>query len=193
MLELLLLALCAGIIVKAVDWMDDDQKSRHPAKYPLAMLYGSMIGYLIGVAPFSALFLAAVAGQVFAKKFDTTAHRIGLAFTMLIILSTGMPQLDAWVFLFFLVAAFLDEIDYVGNLRWMTEWRPFLKIAAFLFVFMGRFDYFLAIIAFDLGYEAFRVLSARKKDEATGPAPGRKQNPKNRKPAKSPSKKMQNP
>jgi hypothetical protein len=163
MIEFLLLAFCAGIIVKAVDWMDDDQTLAHPAKFPLAVLYGSLIGYLIAVSPFSVLFLAAVAAQVFAKKFDTTAHRIGLASAMVIILLLGVPQLETAVFLLFLVAAFLDEIDYVGNLRWMNHWRPFLKVAALSFMFLGRADYFIAIVAFDLGYEAFRVVSALPK------------------------------
>ncbi len=174
MLELLLLALCAGIIVKAVDWMDDDQKAAHPAKYPLAVLYGALIGYMIGTASFSVVFLAAVAGQVFAKKIDTAAHRLALATAMLSVLLFGMPQLDAGIFLFFLFAAFLDEIDYVGRLRWLTDWRPFLKVAAFLFVLAGRFDYFLAIIAFDLGYEGFRVLAGRKKENSEKPPSAKK-------------------
>ena len=42
MLELLLLAFCAGVIVKAVDWMDDDQPGKHPAKFPLAVLCGTL-------------------------------------------------------------------------------------------------------------------------------------------------------
>jgi hypothetical protein len=163
MLELLLLALCAGVIVKAVDWMDDDRPGKHPAKYPLAALYGILIGYLISLSPFSVLFLAAVAAQVFATKVDTTAHRVGLAAAMLTILALGLPTIDIPVFIIFLVAAFLDEIDYVGTLRPLTEWRPFLKLAALAFALIGRYEYFLAIIAFDLGYEIFRFVATKQK------------------------------
>jgi hypothetical protein len=174
MLELLLLAFCAGIIVKAVDWMDDDQIADHPAKYPLAALYGTLIGYMIAVSPFSILFLAAVAAQVFATKVDTTAHRIGLAAAMLVILAIGIPVIDIPVFIIFLVAAFLDEIDYVGNLRPLTEWRPFLKCAALAFALFGRYEYFLAIVAFDVGYELFRFIASKsgaKKPETKGSKP----------------------
>jgi hypothetical protein len=161
MLELLLLAFCAGLIVKAVDWMDDDQSIPHPAKYPLAVLYGALLGYMIAAAPFAMLFLAAIAAQVFAKKVDTTAHRIGLAATMLIVLAIGIPSMDMALFIFFLVAAFLDEIDYIGSLRPLTEWRPFLKLAGFAFVFLGKPEFFLGIIAFDIGYELFRFIAAK--------------------------------
>ena len=58
------LALVAGIVVKVVDWLDDNRKSKSPVKYLLAIIYGALIGYLISVAPFSALFLAAVVAQV---------------------------------------------------------------------------------------------------------------------------------
>ncbi len=167
MLELLLLAFCAGVIVKAVDWMDDDQPGKHPAKFPLAVLYGVLIGYLISVSPFSVLFLAAVTAQVFATKVDTAAHRVGLAAAMLTVLALGIPSIDIPVFIIFLVAAFLDEIDYVGNLRPLTEWRPFLKLAALAFALVGQYGYFLAVIAFDLGYALFRFVASKQKKPLT--------------------------
>ncbi len=163
LLELLLLAFCAGVIVKAVDWMDDDQPGKHPSKYPLAVLYGVLIGYMISLSPFSVLFLAAVAAQIFATKVDTVAHRVGLAAVLITVLAIGIPSIDIPVFIIFLVAAFLDEIDYVGNLRPLTEWRPFLKLAALAFALVGQYDYFLAVIAFDLGYEFFRYIAMKRK------------------------------
>jgi hypothetical protein len=169
MLELLLLAFCAGAIVKAVDWLDDDAKSPHPSKYALAALYGGVIGYLIAVAPFSVMFLAALAAQVFAKKVDTLAHRVGLAIAMLVVLATGMPNPDMWLFLMFLTAAFLDEMDYVGALRPLTDWRPFLKLAAFIILLEGKPEYFLAIILFDIGYEMFRLAAGRQAPKKAKP------------------------
>jgi hypothetical protein len=138
--------------------MDDDRRSAHPSKYALAALYGLLIGYLISVSSFAILLLAALAAQVFAKKVDTTAHRIGFLTAALSLLVFGIPVMEMPVFIIFLVAAFLDEIDYVGSLRWVTDWRPFLKCAALAFVLVGRWDYFAGIIAFDVGYEALRFV-----------------------------------
>lgn len=160
-----LLAFLAGVIVKAVDWMDDDAVGNHPAKYPLAILYGCLIGYIIALSPISMLFLAAVAAQVFAKKVDTTAHRIGLAAVMLVVLAIGIPPIDMPLFILFLAAAFLDEVDYVGKLRFITDWRPFLKVAALVYAIWGGWDYFIGIIVFDIGYELFRLISAKKAPE----------------------------
>jgi len=157
------LAFFLGIIVKAVDWLDDTKKSKNPLKYLFAIIYGLGIGYLISTASFSMLFLAAVVAQVFAKKIDTAAHRLGVLATALGILSFGFPPFDPAVFVYFLVFAFLDEADYIGKLRPLTEYRPFLKVAAFAFILLGRWDYFAGIIAFDVGYELFRLLQTNKK------------------------------
>jgi len=154
MLGLLLLALIAGFLVKLVDWLDDDAKSRHPVKFLFALIYGAIIGYLISVASFGMLFLAALVGQVFARKVDTLAHRVGFLVAALSMLCLGIPVFDALPFVVFLVAAFLDEADYVGKLRPLNDWRPFLKLTPLLFVVVGRWDYFAGIIAFDIGYEA---------------------------------------
>lgn len=157
------LALIAGFLVKWVDWLDDDKKSAHPAKYALAILYGALIGWLISTASFSALFLAAMAGQVFALKVDTAAHRLALAVAILAALAAGFPPLDVPLFLFFVVFAFLDEADYVGKLRPLTEYRLMLKLAALIPIAWGRWDFFVAIIAFDFGYALFEWLQAKRK------------------------------
>jgi len=157
------LALVAGILVKVVDWLDDDRKSKGPVKYALAIVYGAIIGYLISVAPFSALFLAAVVAQVFARKIDTVAHQLGVLASAIAIAFFGFPALDVPLFAFFLVFAFLDEADYIGRMRPLVEYRPFLKIAALAPAVWRRWDYFAAIIAFDVGYEVYRLLKKDKK------------------------------
>lgn len=156
------LAFVAGFIVKIVDWLEDDKKSRNPGKYVLALIYGVLIGYLIGTASFSMIFLAALVAQVFARKIDTTAHLLGFAASVLSLLFFGVPALDMAFFFAFLVLAFLDEVDFVGKLRPLTDYRLFLKIGAAVPLLIGRWDYFAGIIAFDAGYELFGYLSKRK-------------------------------
>lgn len=166
------LAFVAGFIVKAVDWLDDDKKSRHPLKYALGAVYGALIGHLIAAATFSVLFLAALVAQVFARKIDTAAHRVGFLTAALSLLFFGVPVLDLRLFIYFLVFAFLDEVDFIGRLRPLTEYRLFLKIGALVPILMGRWDYFAGIMAFDIGYWIFEYILATK----TG-------KPKKRKPA----------
>ncbi len=151
-------AFVAGLLVKTVDWLDDERKSKNPLKYILGAVYGIVIGYLIGNASFSLIFLAALIAQVVARKIDTVAHRIGFAASILTAVFFQVPSIDLYVLGYFMVLAFLDEIDYMGKLRPLTRYRPFLKVGALPLVLLGRLDYFIGIMAFDIGYELFNVL-----------------------------------
>ncbi len=153
------LAFVAGVLVKLVDWMVDDRKKDSVLKYPIAVAYGLMIGYLIGNASFSVLFLAALIAQVFARKIDTVPHKIGFAVAILSLLAFGFPPLDIPLFAFFLILAFLDEADFIGKLHPITEYRVILKAGALAMLIFGRWDYFAGIICFDIGYEALRRLT----------------------------------
>ncbi|MEW6722551.1 MAG: hypothetical protein AB1324_04775 [Candidatus Micrarchaeota archaeon] len=159
MLEQFVLAFVAGLLVKCVDWLDDVRKSAHPVKFALAAGYGVAIGYLIGVSGFSLLFLAALFAQVFARKIDTAAHRLGFALSILSLAYFGFPAIDFPLFAFFLIMAFLDEMEYVGALKPLSDYRPFLKLAGLAMVPFGRWEFFVGIMAFDLGYELFALLS----------------------------------
>jgi len=150
----LLLAFLAGICVKAVDWIDDEKKGRYIIKWPLAIIYGGLIGYLISAASFSTIFLSALFAQVFARKIDTHTHVLGFAFAILSLFYLGFPDLDLLLFGFFLLLAFMDEMEYFGRMHWIMEYRPILKVGALLMLAFGRIDYFLGIMAFDIGYMA---------------------------------------
>ncbi len=158
------LAFLSGILVKSVDWLDDVKKSKSPARFVLAIAYGLLLGYVIGTSSFSAIFIAAIAGQILARKVDTAAHRLGVAIAALSLILFGFPTFDVWLFLVFLFLAFMDEMDYVGRLRPLNTFRPFLKAGALIPALLGVWDYFIGIIAFDAGYELFR-LAVREKDE----------------------------
>lgn len=156
-----ILAFAAGILVKAVDWLDDDAKSRHPLKFALAISYGLFIGLIIGTASFAMIFLSALMAQVFARKIDTPAHRVGFAVSIISLLYFGFGSIDIPLFSFFLLLAFLDEVDFVGPLRPLTDYRPFLKVGSLAMVMFGRIDYFIGIILFDMGYVLFETAAMR--------------------------------
>ncbi|HID72616.1 TPA: hypothetical protein EYP38_01630 [Candidatus Micrarchaeota archaeon] len=154
-------ALVAGFLVKIVDWIDDDKKGKNPIKWPLAVIYGLLIGYLIGTASFSVLFLAAVVAQVFAKKIDTRAHMLGIAATAISMLYFGLQPIPLNFFAYFLILAFLDEADFIGRLRPLEKYRLVLKVGAAMMILVGRWDFFIAILSFDFGYELFDYLQKR--------------------------------
>lgn len=157
------IAFLSGIFVKAVDWIEDEEGGKSPLKWLLAVLYGITIGCLISTASFSMIFLAALFAQIFARKIDTPAHGLGVASAIITMFLMTLPPLEMSFFVVFTILAFLDEIEYVGRLSPLSEYRPFLKVGAFVPVLWGRFDYFLGIIIFDMGYEAYRFARKRMK------------------------------
>lgn len=156
-----ILALLAGTAVKAVDWLEDDIKSRSFARYALAVVYGTLIGYVISTSSFGVIFLAALVGQVFARKVDTVSHRVGLFVAAASLLWLGFPPLDIGLFAIFVFLAFMDEMDYIGRLRFLEDWRLFLKLGALVPAIAGVWDYFIGVMAFDIGYEGFRWAAGR--------------------------------
>ncbi|MBD3210928.1 hypothetical protein GF318_06130 [Candidatus Micrarchaeota archaeon] len=147
-----ILAFFTGVLVKTVDWLDDDIKSKHPIKFVLAALYGLGIGYLISNASFAMLFLGVLVAMVFARKIDTLAHRLGFLVASLSLLFFGLPEIVIYLFVYFLLLGFLDEIDFIGRWRLLETYRPLLQIGSLALVLIGRWDFFFSIIAFDIGY-----------------------------------------
>ncbi|MBI5047202.1 hypothetical protein HZC07_05750 [Candidatus Micrarchaeota archaeon] len=155
-------ALIAGILVKIVDWLDDDKKSTHPIKFLFAIFYGALIGYLISTASFSTLFLAGLFAQVFARNIDTTAHKIGFLTSIIAMFVFGLPlTIDIVIFGYFLILAFMDELKLFGSLEIFSEYRLFLKLGTLPFIFFGRFDYLIAILCSDFGYVLSEFLAHR--------------------------------
>ena len=161
------LALLCGIVVKIVDYIDDDLRSKNPIKFVLAIIYGILVGYLIGNASFSLVFLAALIAQALARKIDTRAHQLGFLVAVLSLLAFSFPSLDWPLFVLFVVAAFLDEIEFVGALNLFTKYRLFLILATIISIFdTSKIDYFIAIVLFDLGYVGINsILGKRYKNK----------------------------
>jgi len=181
LLVLLALAFFAGLLVKIVDWLDDERKAPVWTTIPPAVVYGAIIGYLISTAPFSVIFLAALLAQVFARKVDTLAHRIGFIIAAISLIYLGFPSFDMVLLGAFLLLAFLDEIDFVGKLRPLNDWRPFLKIGSLAPAVVGDWSYFAGIISFDVGYLLVaKIIEEPRKKQKGGSAPKLEKAPKTR-------------
>jgi hypothetical protein len=176
----LILAFIAGLIVKSVDWIDDEKlrsnfsalkidsdfqynerKGKYIIKWPLAIVYGVLIGYLISQASFSTIFLAALFAQVFARKIDTHTHVLGFVVALFSLFYFGFPAVEIILFVFFILLAFMDEMRLFGKWKSVHELRPFLKVGAALLIPFGRIDYFLGIMVFDFGYVLFDFAQKR--------------------------------
>lgn len=156
------LAFITGIFVKWVDWIEDEEKGKSKLKYPLAVVYGLLIGYLISMAPFSEIFLGALVAQVLARKIDTAAHILGFIVAIASLMFFGFPEIILSFFGFFLILAFLDEQEFGGRFKSISKYRPLLKLGSLLLLLFGRWEYPLAILLFDGGYLLFQKLKEKK-------------------------------
>lgn len=153
-----ILAFVSGFLVKWVDWIEDDRKGEGYLKFILAIAYGLIIGYLISQTSFTELFVGAAIAQIFARKIDNISHAVGIVATIAAVLFFGVPVLHLSFLFYFVILAFLDEQEYIGRYRRITEWRLFTKVGAVLLIFIGRYDYAIAILLFDGGYVLFTEL-----------------------------------
>lgn len=170
-----ILAFISGILVKWVDHIEDDTNRKKIEKWPIAVFYGIVIAYLISKASFSMLFFGALTAQIIANKIDKTAHVVGVITSLFVLLFFGFPEMNLIFFLIFLVFAYLDEQAFNNNskvlnriilnriLKFFADYRLFLKLAAFLFIILGRWDFFIAILLFDMGYLITNAILLRTK------------------------------
>jgi len=154
-----ILAFISGQLVKWVDNIEDDTKGKKIEKWPMAIFYGIVIGYLISKASFSMLFFGALTAQILANKIDKPAHVIGVIASLFVLLFFGFPEMNLTFFLMFLVFAYLDEQTFKTKskvlnriLKFFTDYRLFLKLIALALIALGRWDFFIAVILFDVGY-----------------------------------------
>lgn len=156
MIEILATAFVAGLLVKWVDWIEDEKGGKNKIKYFLAMLYGAGIGYLISVQAVSALFLGALLAQIFARKIDTLAHIIGFLTAIFVAGAVGLPDQNISFLFLFCVLAVLDELRG-WRVPGFEEYRLLLPAgAAITAIIFARWEYFAAIAVFDLGYACFK-------------------------------------
>jgi len=147
-----ILAFLDGVAVKIADWLEDEKKDKSPVKLFFGVGYGIILGYLVSVSPFSALFFAALVAQVFAGKIDEVAHRLGLGIAVVTIAFFGLPQMDYSMFIYFLVLACLDEMEFAGIFGVLSENRLFLLVGSLPMIVLrpGGWVYPAGILAFDI-------------------------------------------
>ncbi|MFH1222695.1 MAG: hypothetical protein V1492_06460 [Candidatus Micrarchaeota archaeon] len=169
------LAFFAGLLVKWVDWLDDDEKSKSPLKYVLALAYGLLIGYLISTSSFGEAFLGALLAQVFARKVDTKAHMLGFAVAVLALPFFGFPPASLLFIAYFFLLAFMDEDAFGARFSLFEGHRPILELGALLLLLIGRWDYAAGIFLFDIGYLLLgKYMSSKAGKKLAGSAPKRK-------------------
>ncbi len=144
------MAALAGVLVKAVDQMEDVLGSRGQSKYLLALLYGALIGYAISSASFSTLWLGVLFAQLVTGKIDKPSHMLGFLTALAFAAVLGVKEFAFFDFFVIFIFAALDEMN-VFNAP-MREFRLGLKLAAIVFGFFSRWDYFIAIMIFDSAY-----------------------------------------
>lgn len=144
------MAALSAVLVKAVDQLEDVLGSRGPCKYALALLYGALIGYAISFASFSTLWLGVLFAQLVAGKIDRPGHMLGFLTALAFAVVLGVKEFAFFDFFVIFIFAALDEMN-VFNAP-MREFRLGLKLAAMVFGFFSRWDYFIAIMIFDTAY-----------------------------------------
>ncbi|MEH2057206.1 MAG: hypothetical protein V7K97_13815 [Nostoc sp.] len=149
----------AGVFSKEVAWI-------------IACCVGVVMGVVMGVDSYSAeLLLAIVIGVTFMSKFDNWPFRIMGLIALLLpgILGTILSDFRLlkvqWLSLGILTcAAVLDEyLDTFSNQKKFRifEYRPILEIVTLLAVIVGflPLQTYLSLLAFDLAYNAVKVIS----------------------------------
>ncbi len=152
-------AALSGVLVKAVDEIEDALEPRLGKqcplcrlKFPLAAAYGLLIGYVISFSAFSTLWLAVLFAQFIIGKIDKPSHFLGFAAALVFAVIFGAGGFQFGDFLIFVLAAIIDESSIISDR--LAALRPALKIVTLFYGLFYRWDYFIAIMCFDLAYLA---------------------------------------
>lgn len=150
-----LAAFIAGGAIKHVDFIEDKKKGRGFAKWPLAVIAGLCMGYVLSFSEASVLFAGVIAAQVLMGKIDKKVHGLAVVLAAAVPIFLGMEWADMGLLLPFFAVAALDEVDFGGALRAASDYRLWLKAFTFLIgILWGSWAYFLAIMCFDIAYMA---------------------------------------
>lgn len=150
-----------GVLVKTVDYFEDDRKWISPLKYVLAILYGVLIGFVISFSTFATLWLSVLFAQLITGKIDKMSHFLGFIISLIVAVAFGVGDFVPLDFFVLLAVASFDEVNPFSWAGWNL--RPGLKLATLVFGMLGRWDYFFAIISFDMMYHLVgKILSSTK-------------------------------
>lgn len=153
MIDSIVAAAVAGGAIKHVDFLEDQKKGKGVEKWPLWILAGLAIGYLLAFSPASILFVAIIAAQVLMGKIDKPVHGAAIIIAAVVPFFFGMGWAEIGLLLPFFAVAALDEVEFAGLLKPMRDYRLWLKGTALAVgVGSGAWAYFIALMAFDLAY-----------------------------------------
>lgn len=140
----------SAIIIKIVDEIEDTYAGKCMLKYPLAVLYGLLLGYIVSQASFSTLWIAVIFAQLVTGKIDRISHVLGFSSALIFFSILGIYEFVLVDFFVFMLFASLDETNLF---KWPTkDARLSLKLATLIYGFFIRWDYFIAIMFFDVAY-----------------------------------------
>lgn len=150
-----LAAIIAGAAIKQVDFLEDQKKGKHWVKWPLGIIAGLAVGYILAFSPASVLFIAIIGAQVLMGKIDKPVHGLAVVVAAAIPFIFGMQWVNVELLLPFFVVAALDEVEFEGGLKPMREYRLWLKGATFVAgIVSGIWVFFITLMCFDLAYLA---------------------------------------
>lgn len=149
----ILAAIVAGGAIKHVDYIEDQKRGKGVLKWPLGILAGLCIGYILAFSPAAILFVGIIAAQVLMGKIDKPVHGLAVVLAAAMPFFLGMGWANAELLLPFFVVAALDEVEFAGVLKPMRDYRVWLKGTTLAVgAISGAWSYFIVLMAFDLAY-----------------------------------------
>ncbi len=155
MWDYLLAAIVAGAAIKHVDYLEDRKKGKHWIKWPLGIIAGLAMGYILAFSPAAILFVGIIAAQVLMGKIDRPVHGLAVVLAAAVPFFFGMEWANVELLLPFFAVAALDEVEFGGVLKLMRDYRIWLKGLTFVIgLASGMWAFFITLMAFDLAYLA---------------------------------------
>ena len=149
----ILAAIIAGGGIKHVDYIEDKKKGEGVLKWPLGILAGLCMGYILAFSPAAILFVGIIAAQVLMGKIDKPVHGLAVVLAAAVPFLLGMEWANSGLLLPFFAVAALDEVEFAGALRPMRDYRLWLKGTTLAVgAISGVWSYFVVLMAFDLAY-----------------------------------------
>ena len=167
LLTILIISFISGSLIKFTDDISDKSIAVHPFfSIPSGLAYGLLIGYLMMVdTGASYLFGGIVLGCLITGKINNTGHYFGLV-GILIVNFLYVDTLSPLVLLIGAIAAFdelKDIIKISGPLKFIFDYRMFLKIGIFVLVILNflELNALIILLVFDLAYILTDSLTSR--------------------------------
>ncbi len=181
--------LACGALAKFTDnLIDEPFKSKWPwLQYATGLLYGLTAGFLATISTeFATLAIGIVIGVLLAGKIDAKAHQLAIAAMFGVIAFSGLPEINFALLALFIGLGFLDEalndlmdkakakgIQVNKAVQHAVSSRLSLEAGTLVLgLATGNFVYFLALISFDLAYNAIdkaMPLFLKRFDSGYGP------------------------